>query len=100
MPDLVTIKASQWVAPQRAVTDSAEDTAHAIVEQLRAGNSVEVDLTDVRGVPSSYFNLILIRIAEAHGLPTLERVTFRFASAVQRTTYERSAHAVRESFAA
>lgn len=100
MQDLVIIKASQWVAPERAVTDSAEDAARAIVAELSSGKPVEVDLTDVRGVPSSYFNLILIRIAEAHGLPALDRVTFRFATTVQRATYERSAHAVRESFAA
>lgn len=99
MAHLVTIQASQWVAPERAITDSAEDAARAAVAELSSGHLVEIDLSDVRGVPSSYFNLLLIRIAEAHGVAALDRVSFRFATAVQRSIFDRSAKAVRDSLA-
>lgn len=102
MADQIEINAAKWIEPEMAVTESAERAAEAINHALSESDRVmvEVNLCELRGIPSSYFNLLLRRVAEAHGISAIDRVRFKLGSVVQQRVYERSAQAVRDSYAA
>ncbi len=58
---------------------------------LNDGNDIEVVLAGIRGIPSSYFNVILLRLLDDFGVEQVKnRVTFRFDTDVQRMVFQRS----------
>ncbi|MGP1345291.1 MAG: hypothetical protein ACTS3F_01305 [Phycisphaerales bacterium] len=96
--DRRNILLSDHLTPDRSVLDIAESIAAEIIHILDAGQSeVEVDLGGMRGVPSSFFNLLLLRIGERFGAAAIDRIKFGFRSPLQERVYQRSLHAVRAS---
>ena len=96
--DRPNILLSDHLTPDRSVLDIAESIAAEIIRILDAGESdVQVDLAGMRGVPSSFFNLILLWIGERFGADAIDRSRFAFRSPLQERVYQRSLHAVRAS---
>jgi hypothetical protein len=84
------IPASKYIHDDDAVIDSAMRVAVDVVDAIQAGRSVEVDVTDVRGIPSSFFNVIFRHIVDHVGKAGLHRVTFDTTSSLQRSIMQRS----------
>lgn len=90
--DMIAIDAHQYVEPSRDVVESAELVADNVVSALDASNDVVVvSLRGLRGVPSSFFNVILGRIRASFGVDAI-RTRFRVtdASDLQLRVYQRS----------
>ncbi len=62
--DAVKINARDFVDESRPVVDSAMAVAQEAARQLRGGACVVVSVRGVRGVSSSFFNVILSVVAE------------------------------------
>jgi hypothetical protein len=76
--------------------ESAGVVADAVVVYLADHDEVVVDLSGVRGVPSSFFNVLLLRVAEAFGAAALDsRVRFTLDSDAQQDVLNRSLSAAR-----
>lgn len=59
------INAIDFVDPSQPVVDSASKVGIEVARLLRAGSNVLVSVRGVRGVSSSFFNVILSAVAEA-----------------------------------
>ena len=93
-----TIKATDFLDSRRDIVESAAILADALVERINQGGGVEISLAGLKGIPSIYFNVVLLRLAEAFGPEVLEnQVKFQFSSESQRYVFERSLDAVRKS---
>jgi len=92
----VVVVARDHFDPSGSVVHSGMMLAEAVLALIETGASVEVDLRDVRGVGSSYFNVFLRRVDEALGLAALHHyIRFRFASRIQEMVFERSLDAMK-----
>lgn len=88
---MASIIATEFVNPQGLIVESGLLLAARISAALTAGEAVEVSLAGMRGLSSSYFNVILGTLVEGFGLPAIEnRVRFVFDSQAQQQTYRRS----------
>jgi hypothetical protein len=84
--------------PDDTIVRSAELFADALVAQLNTGADVLVNLEGMPFVPPTYFNVVLIRLADVFGIAIIgSRVTFTLKSNVYREIYERSLAAVSKS---
>lgn len=63
--DAVKINAKDFVDPTRPVIECASRVANDAARLLRSGATVIVSVVGVRGVSSSFFNVILSAVAEA-----------------------------------
>jgi|GEM_PF-3264767 len=97
---MVKIKAKDYQGTQGSALDDAVNLADAVTQALTSGSDVDVSFSGMMGLPTSYFNVLLMRLAETHGFDAVERrVMFQFSLNAQRTTFQRSFDAVRNSSA-
>ena len=90
----LVIRGSSHIDPSSLVR-SAELVAVAVIDGLAQCDCVTVDLAGLKGLSSSYFNLILKTVAARYGpLAVQTRLHFKFASAAQNVTFDRSLQAV------
>ena len=73
-----------------SIVATAGRLADELVRHLRDGHSVHISMSGMRGVASSYFNVILKRITEDLGIKALDRLHFQWDSAAQQVVYQRS----------
>ncbi|HTW93998.1 MAG TPA: hypothetical protein VMD30_04330 [Tepidisphaeraceae bacterium] len=96
----MTIDASKFLDKQGLAVESALLLATAVLDHLGRGETVEVSMVGMRGVPSSYFNVLLSRIVDGFGVGAMDgRVTFRFDTRTQREIFHGSLESVRRSVA-
>jgi len=89
--DMVTVSANAFRDPQDRIVASAARLAEEVVRLLAAHDVIEIDLGGMRGVTSSYYNVLLHRVLEvipAGDFP--RRVKLRFDSAAQQLVFNRS----------
>ena len=89
--DMVTVSANAFRDPQDRIVASAARLADEVVRLLSAHDLIEIDLGGMRGVTSSYYNVLLHRVLEvipAGDFP--RRVKLRFDSAAQQLVFNRS----------
>lgn len=87
--------ASDFVDPAGSLVDSATRLSQAVVELLRAEPVVEIDLHGLRGLTSSFFNVLLVGVRDEHGEAALvSRLRFQFETKAQSLSYRSSLGAV------
>jgi hypothetical protein len=92
------IEVIKVVNPAEAITDSAARVADLIGDRLhRRETPVVVLMHGLRGVPSSFFNAILVRLVSQFGVESLDVVNFEFDSELQRGTFTRTLQAMRKT---
>lgn len=92
-------QATNYIDPAGSVVASASLLADTIIIDLAHGASVEIDLSGLRSVSSSYFNTLLFRVADRCGAGAIQdRLTLRFSSQAQRAIFDRSFQAVLAKF--
>ena len=92
------IEATMYFDPSEPVVTSAEKLVIAVNDMLRTAEEVSVSFHGLRGVSSSYFNVLLKTIVEIHGIETLDnRVKFAFETQAQEMIFERSLKSVKDS---
>ena len=95
----IVYQATNYIDPAGSVVASASLLAEAIIIDLAHGASVEVDLSGLRSVSSSYFNTLLSRVADRCGIGAIQdRLALRFSSHAQRAIFDRSYQAVLSKF--
>jgi hypothetical protein len=86
-----TIHARQFLDPQGRIVESAKLLADEVLTQLAAHDVVTVDLRELRGLSSSYFNVLLQRVLPVTTLADFpRRVQLMFDSPAQEHVYKRS----------
>lgn len=91
------LRASDFWRPSESIVDGAERLAEAAVAALRLHRRITISLSGVRGVTSSFANVLLLRILQEIGTTAIsERVTFETDSEAQKQVLERSVAAVRQ----
>ncbi|MCC7351131.1 MAG: hypothetical protein IT446_11230 [Phycisphaerales bacterium] len=95
-----TIHAKQFVDAEGGIVASAARLADQVVVQLKIHEFVEVDLSQLRGLPSSYFNVLLQRVIAEITLPEFtRRVRMRFDTPAQELMFNRSLEFARRTVA-
>lgn len=90
------VRAAEFVEPSASVVDTAEQVAKAVLRELGTGEDVVLDVREVRGASTAFFNVILLRVREAVGVDRMDRdVSFELGSSAQRLVFERSLAAVK-----
>ena len=97
------VRAADHLDPDGSIVASGERLADVVADRIDAGGAsgvTSVSFDGMRGVPPTFFNVLLTRLADRCGLAAVsERVAFRFTSAVQEQVYRRSLAAVARSAA-
>lgn len=89
--DPVKINARDYIDQTRPVVDSAGDVARESARHLRAGSRVVVSVRGVRGVSSSFFNVILSAVADVLRNDFSDRrFDVETETATQQMIYQRS----------
>jgi hypothetical protein len=91
------IQASQFLDPRGSFVDSAQRLANHVVDLLKQKKEerVEISFAGLRGLPSSYFNVLLQSIIQAGFREMLDdSIKFQLESDAQRLVYGRSRNAV------
>lgn len=93
---LLHADASDFIDPQGSIVDSARLFGTHLQQVAKSTERiVEVSLVGMKGVSSSYFNLLLRMMIEAMGLEQLKkRIRWRFDSPLQESVFERSWNAI------
>ncbi len=92
-----TIMAKQLLLPRDTTVESAARLAERVLQVLAASGTVIIDFTGIRGVSSSYFNVIFRTVGEDVGVDRMSRaVDLRYGSDAQKTIGDRSWDAVIE----
>lgn len=95
-PPVVILASDYWRASE-SIVDGAARLAEAVVLALKSARTVTVSLRGVRGVTSSFANVVLQRVAEAHGPASMrERLLFETDSEAQRQVLSRSMDAAEQ----
>jgi len=90
----VTVKASDFVNPNGSVVDCAQMVAAEVASALRSGDNVRVSVRGLRGVSSSFFNVILATVGDAIGSQLTDaRFDVETETEVQKLVYRRSLEA-------
>jgi hypothetical protein len=93
-PPGVVVAMDHW-SPQDSVVENAERLADAIAAALASPGQVTVSLKGLRGITSSFANVILARTAqEVGGVAARARVVFETDTELQREVLARSLEAV------
>jgi hypothetical protein len=88
--DSATVIAKQFLHPRGRIVDSAARLADEVTRQLESHETISIDLRGMRGLSSSYFNLLLQRVMSVTTPDAFsQRVTFLFDSAAQEQVYQR-----------
>ena len=92
----IDFNGSCFIDSQNRPVESARMLADAAVEAVRSGVLVTMDFRALPSVSSSYFNMLLSRIADECGtMPfSQNRIVFRFSSGAQKVIFDRSYLAV------
>ena len=91
------IAASAYWRDTDPIVDSATRLAEAVVSSLRSGGSVIVSLRGVRGITSSFANVILQRVVEEFGPEAVkDRLRFQTDSETQERVLARSLQALEQ----
>ncbi|MCG3135318.1 MAG: hypothetical protein HMLKMBBP_02899 [Planctomycetes bacterium] len=99
MPD--TIVADRLIDRTGTVVEGAERVAAAVLAVLDKAPAAKVSLVGVRGVPSSFFNVVLLAVARRFGIDAASsRLAFDFGSDAQRHIWQRSLDTLRATFPA
>src|SRR5687768_4027868 len=86
-----TIEAKLHVDPGGRIVESAVRLADEVVRQLGFSDVVAVDFHEMRGLSSSYFNVLLQRIVPVTTLAEFpRRVELIFESPAQEQVFKRS----------
>lgn len=89
--DFVTINARDYIDETKPVIDGAACVGASAAAELRAGHPVIVSIDGLRGVSSSFFNVILSAVAEVLKNDFSDgRFEIRTDSKVQRLVLDRS----------
>jgi hypothetical protein len=87
----ITLNSVDFIKPDRPVVESAELIAAEASRLLSSGASVILSVRGVRGVSSSFFNVILSAVAESLGNDFSEsRFEVDTETATQRMVLQRS----------
>ncbi|MCC6423353.1 MAG: hypothetical protein IT447_07715 [Phycisphaerales bacterium] len=90
----------QFIEANGSIVASAELLAKEIVIQLTDHKVVMVDLSQMRGLSSSYFNVLLQRVGDAITLAEFpQRVRLQFDTAAQEQVFNRSLEYARRTVA-
>jgi len=91
------IAASDYWRDTDPIVDSAARLAEAIVLALRSGGSDTVSLRGVRGITSSFANVLLQRVVEEFGPSAIrDRLHFQTDSETQKRVLDRSLEALEQ----
>ena len=88
---MFTVSANAFRDPQDRIVASASRLADEVVRVLAVHDVVEIDLCGMRGVTSSYYNVLLHRVLGV--IPVADfsrRVKMRYDSAAQEMVFNRS----------
>ena|SRR5437868_4024214 len=97
---MVTVSANAFRDPEDRIVASASRLADEVVRLLAAHDVIEIDLCGMRGVTSSYYNVLLHRVLEVIPLADFSRrVRIRFDSAAQEFVFKRSFESARRGAA-
>jgi STAS-like domain of unknown function (DUF4325) len=87
----VVLEAKEFLDPQGLIVESASLLSKAVISHLAQGQDVTISLSQVRGISSSYFNIILGDVVAGFGADVIgRRVIFQFDSEPQRQVFQRS----------
>jgi hypothetical protein len=85
----VTINSNDYIGSDANVTESADLIANEATRQLKTGARVVVSVKGVRGVSSSFFNVIFAAVSEVLG-SNPDRFSVTTDTATQRMIFQRS----------
>jgi hypothetical protein len=93
-----SLTAIDYLDANGSVVQSGANLADAVLNLLRSGTPVLVNLADLRAVSSSYFNIFLQRVADAVGLSAIgSTIQLQFGTPLQKRVYDRSFAAVAQN---
>ena len=82
---------TEFLDPDGSMVVSAQRTADRVLPILQRGQPVTLSFNGMRGVSSSFFNVLLRQLAPVTGIGDLmNRVSFEFDSSVQEMVFRRS----------
>ncbi|CAG0978477.1 hypothetical protein PHYC_01633 [Phycisphaerales bacterium] len=92
--DVKMISAKDFVDERRPVVECAGAVARECVRELQSGANVLLSVRGVRGVSSSFFNVILSAVSDAlSGQLSSERFSVETETEAQRLVFQRSLRA-------
>ncbi len=102
MTDMLTgraiIKAIDFLGEDHSFVATGGRIGEVAIGELSSGKKVVISLKDFRGVPSSFFNILLKVIVDRFGPDVIgESVTFDFDSAAQKEVFRRSRDLLKKS---
>lgn len=98
MTDFTTIAAADYIDPLESAVSAAMRLAEVVLTHIRSGTPVLISLVGLRGLSSSFFNVLFRRIASEFGEDALEHfVRIGYETETQRLIAERSLCAVRRT---
>jgi len=94
------IQANLLIDSQGGIVESAVRLADEVLRQLAIHDVVTVDLHQMRGLSSSYFNVLLQRVSAVTTLPEFpRRVQLLFDTPAQELVFKRSLEFARRTVA-
>ncbi len=89
------ILAKQFLLPRDTTVESAARLAVRVLQDLGTSGVVIVDFAELRGISSSYFNILFRTVGEHVGIDRmLKDLDLRYESEAQRVIGDRSRDAV------
>lgn len=96
--DPTLLRACDHFDPALPAEESARRLADAAIGALEHNERLHIDFSGVPGVASSYYNIVLSRIATAMGSDALLKyLSYDFDTTTHRTLFERSLAAFRRA---
>ena len=95
---MVEIRAADFIHPDGLIVASGEMLARKVIEVLRTGEKVLIQLRGLPGISSSYFNVLLLMVQAEVGPDALDRLQWDLVWPIQRQIYERSLEAARKAY--
>ncbi|MCY2932484.1 MAG: hypothetical protein NTV86_23915 [Planctomycetota bacterium] len=90
MEDIETIKACQIVEGGSAI-DGGAKLAQVVIDRINRDGFARVSFAGLRGLPSSFYNVLLMQVLEKSGGRELDTIVeFEFDSSPQREIFQRS----------
>jgi len=92
----IVLKAVEYLAADQSVTGSAMTLADAVFNRVAGGERVAVDFGGFTGASSSYFNLLIRKLArdDVGAAFVWAPESFRFGNSFQKSVFEQSRAAV------
>ncbi|MBW2703205.1 MAG: hypothetical protein JRF33_20485 [Deltaproteobacteria bacterium] len=96
-----SLKAIDFADAAESLVDSAERLASVLLEKLGGQEKVTISLVGLRGVSSSYFNVVLSEVVSVYGIDAIgDRIEFLFDSYAQELVLGRSMASIRQQHVA